>query len=113
MSDIWEITAGREVEWKEHSHWWVMTWIVNGSRKQAAFSPMQVYVMAGGLLMLPYPPDHAIRWGDFPNTAGSAGDKMYYLARSNVWARMPLNVPAVPNVEMFFEKLPIELTSTE
>lgn len=108
--DKWEITGGRNVEWKEHSHWWVMTWIVNGSKKQTAWSPMYVYVMGGGLLMLPYPPDHAVRWGAKGEVAGSGSEKMFYLLPSNVWARMPLELPKVPNVEMFFETLPFELT---
>lgn len=109
MNTLWEITAGRDIIWAEHSRWWVMTWIVNGSKKQSAFSPMYVYVMAGGLLMLPYPPDHAVRWGAKDTIAGPGADKMYYLLPSNVWARMPLELPKPPNVEMFFETLPSEL----
>jgi hypothetical protein len=108
--DKWEITAGRDVGWKKHTNWWVMTWIVNGSRKQAAFSPMHIWVMEIGLLMLPYPPNHAVLWGAKDKTAGPAGDKMYYLLPSNIWARMPMEVPKVPNVDMFFDNMPFDLT---
>lgn len=113
MHHNWEITAGRDVDWGQNCHWWVMTWIVNGTRKQACFTPLQVYIMSTGMIMLPYPPDHAIVWGDNTKTAGSAGDKMYYILSSNIWARMPLKVPEIPNVEMFFEKSPFPLTDAE
>lgn len=105
----WEITAGRFTSWQEHKNWWVMTWIINGSAKQSDFSPTPVSII-DGLLVVPYAPAHAVKFGNVEKTAGPAGDRIYYILPKNVWARMPLEVPPIPNVEMFFETMPFELT---
>jgi|SRR5215217_7189271 len=102
----WEITAGKNMPWKTSRHWWVMTWIVNGSSRQSSFSPIPVMYMDSDVLLVPYAPYHAVKFGDSTKIAGHAGDRMYYILPENIWARMPLEIPAVPNVEMFFQKLP-------
>lgn len=104
--DKWEITAGRQVEWKDYTHWWVMTWFKNGGSISSKPSPLHVFVICDGCLLLDYPPNHAILWGAKDTVAGEANDKMYFLLPSNIWARMPFEVPSVPNVEMFFVNNP-------
>lgn len=108
----WEITAGREVDWSASHDWWVMTWITSGSKKRSDFSPTRIWIMDTGLLMLGYPPSHAVQLGDKTVTVGSREDKhIFYLLPENVWARMPMEVPKPPNVEMFFEQMPSGLTN--
>lgn len=110
----WEITAGREdLVWYDResrpdhkNHWWVMTWIKNGSKFENSFSPIPVWCMEDGqILMTYYAPYHAVKFGDSRVIATNNRD-MFYILQKNIWARMPMIVPDRPNVVMFFNTIP-------
>lgn len=104
----WEITGGDvpDMSWKVQKYWWIMTWIVNGSKKQSDFAPKLVFWMDGGVLMMHHAPEHALKFGDNKKEAGPAGDRMFYIDPKNVWARMPAEIPQIPNVDMYFKDWP-------
>lgn len=102
----------QEVSWNEHRHWWVVTWWDNGAytRKNGGSIVHVTVLDAGNILILDYPPPHAVMFGDKEKTAGPANGHMFHLLQSNIWARMPIKFPQPPNVDMFFAEWPFDLT---
>lgn len=112
----WEITAGREdLSWYDRdsrpdhkNHWWVMTWIKNGTQTQGAWGALPIWCMEDGqTLMMHYAPCHAVKFGDGRVIAGNDND-MFYILQKNIWARMPMVIPPIPNVDMYFIKSPYD-----
>jgi hypothetical protein len=106
----WEMTRGRkDLDWTSSKQWWVMVYYRDaGDRSRGGARPWGPYVVAGfdgtNRLIIRMPFDIVTKyWGSTDDVMHTG---MWEIKHEHIWARMPLEVPVAPNVEMEYDVVP-------
>lgn len=102
----WEIVRGVAADWKQHKTWWIMSWMPNapGGPVYPA-GPYLVRTFDGtDRLWMSVPAEGRVMFDQEAEPVGRGHG--YHIPHSTVWARMPVETPARPNVEMCYETQP-------